>query len=712
MPKRPVFQVDQFLDSQGIFVTDIDPATGVITTEDAEGQGQFDLQGFLSTHNVDPAKIAISLNSPTTAVARSPLTFDQRAALSAGNTRGSLNFLRDNFDDVAFTEDRGLSVLSDGIWQQVDPSFLGDKGDAWQRAKEFGTDIAEFGKDFLAKGAAIGTGASVGGAVGAGAGGIGAIPGAVVGAGAGAFAAETVESAIGKLVGTYDATPEEFLIDTTLESMLLAGGYAVPLGVRPTWLRTKQAFNNLSKNASPTFKNAMTEVAARTGQISQPTMERVLTERGSKMMGDLDSFIKQGAKVAETEAGLTNASTTRVIDLFKNARPSLNAQFGQAEKQLFATLPKNFRANMRPATEEMAASLRELGLIKLSTQEGTSKLSRINLLPKAELREAIGQQVSPFAILKVEKGLKSIADNANKILNQNGAADAQLVLKSRRAIDDLIFNSRVFADDEAAAVLRPIALQYRNSLAGTFARHSPEAGQAYSQMNALYAGHIDDVVRAERAILNRASGRPDRITAQNFTRKLDDPVQYDAEAGLIRSIGRLQGQQGAELGERALDAIAAREFARVAPRMGILQGTALASGGAIALGVPFGAVAPIAAGALAVSSPRLIGKAAAALGARQGGRIPIPRGGVQVPAGVKIPGGSAATSATTGSPSTDFSIRAIPRFRQIAAFMRTLSPEQRKAFIQDPAFATIIAQTLQDIDVDEIRAQQVLQEGI
>jgi hypothetical protein len=673
MPK-PLLQVDKFLESQGIIITDIDPETKAMTVEDSQGEGQFDMEGFLAHHKIDPTQINVALNSPTTAVAHSPLSAGDRAMLAAGNTKGSLEFLRENYQDVGYDPDKGLSVLNQGVWQQVDPSGLG-KGDAWERAAELGKDVAEFLPSFAAKSAAISAGASAGGAAGLAApvpG--GAAIGTVLGAGAGAFVAESAESAIGKLVGTYEATPEEFLVDTALESVLTAGLYAVPMGVRPTWGKTKEAFGNLAKNANQNVKNGMKELMSRTTGTKQASTDR-LFENPKAIMGYVDKHIGKGVSTTKAEAEIAKSATTQTGKLFQGARTALYKKFGTAERQLKDTLPSNFRADVRPTVNQLAADLQEFGLIgKLRSKGG--KLKSIDALNPKDVRAALGAEVSIFGQAQVVKGVNELTRIANNALKRNGAATTDEVLAMRRAIDRLAFNSSVFRNAEAQGFLGPMAMNARSSLANTFQRASPKAGQAYDRMNAIYRDNIDDVVRAERAILNRSTGRIDRITSQNFTRKLTDPVQYAEEAGLVQRIGTLQGKKGTDLAEGILNAEAARDFVKVWPRMGFLQGTALASGGAIAMGAPISAVAPVAGAALLASSPRMLGTVARRF---------------------------------AGNP---YAKAAAPRIRVMSKFLQGMPVDQRRRLIQDPAFAETLYLMLQDIETDQQKADAVIQQAV
>lgn len=158
--------------------------------------------------------------SPDTAMNKSIVSTTDRMKLSLGNLAGNIGYLKTKFQDVKPIDgSENLAVLKDGSWYRVDPEN-GEIADPWEMAKEYARDMSELTPMLagMAAGAAA-TSTGVGSVV------------APLAAGAGMAA---VRTSLGRVVGTYDATPAEQAYDMAFEGLLNLGGEKVMAGVKPT----------------------------------------------------------------------------------------------------------------------------------------------------------------------------------------------------------------------------------------------------------------------------------------------------------------------------------------------------------------------------------------------------------------------------------------------------------------------------------------------
>ena len=167
--------------------------------------------------------------SPLTPINRSPLDLSDRVKLSLGNKVGKLNYLKQRFDGAEIDKHGNFLINDGGSWYRADPDFLGD-GDAWQRTKEIIADMADLSDIGVVTAGQIG-GAAAGATVASPT--IAGVPAAAIAGGAlGAAAGGALKSRLGRLVGTYSASPEEEIKDAALEGVLGLGGEVVGLGAK------------------------------------------------------------------------------------------------------------------------------------------------------------------------------------------------------------------------------------------------------------------------------------------------------------------------------------------------------------------------------------------------------------------------------------------------------------------------------------------------
>lgn len=206
----------------------------------------YDEDAFIQKY-LDPATLEnrpeyANGSSPATAINKSPLSLADRIKMSLGEERGNLKFLKEKYSEVQTMRSGALAVKDkDGMWYQVDPDGAG-QGDAWDRTKEIAKDILGDYAGTIGTTAAI-IGATAAAPVTGGA--------SLVAAGAAGLGAALTRTSLGRLVGTYDATPEEQLKDVALETVLNAGGQAFALGIKPT----AQVIGSMFKKGAQNLKN-------------------------------------------------------------------------------------------------------------------------------------------------------------------------------------------------------------------------------------------------------------------------------------------------------------------------------------------------------------------------------------------------------------------------------------------------------------------------
>lgn len=585
MPEKQVFNVQSFLEDNGFDVNEFRPKTGqIIVTSPDQGPMEIKTEDLIDNLQMDRDQIEIVMNRPDTAVDESPVSIGDRVKLAAGNPKGNLKFLLDNFEDASVIKD-GFTVLDNGVWKKVDPTFWGNTDDPWKIAKEVSADVAEFIPSFLKGGAetagaltagakAGAAGAALGGPIGAAAGFVG---GAIAGGAAAGAASEVVESSFGKVVGTYEATPSEQVSDALFEGLI--GGVTGPfaIGVKPGFKAISTAFKRTPKNITNVDKRFLIERANLMG-VKETSMARALgvdqvEGRADKIMKVIEPFSKLPREEVERNVRrrmqdelLRQSDVLSRKGLFSQAKQKLSKLFGAAEKRLIKKAG-NQRFDMSDIGDKLRLELSQLGLLK---KEG----GKIVPLKTADIKRALqAQGIDTVSSSKASKSIQNALILANKTNNLRDLSTVQAT-KLYRNVNDIASKLKIF--DAQTGQLKDdlwggFINDFRLATARKFRAKGSEIGDAFVNMNNVWSQHIDDVSRA--AYMANQPGQ--KTAVQSFIQRLENPATSAEERRFLSQISRIWGERGRQAQDFLEDSVAALDFVPNFSRSGALQRSAL-----------------------------------------------------------------------------------------------------------------------------------------
>lgn len=500
------FDVPTFLSSNGLTMKDVNP-DGSLAVESADGElFDFNPNEYLAKEQgIDPAKVNISINTPDDALAKSPVGLMDRWKLEFGNERGSIKYLKNNFDDVIAHPDKGLLVKNKGVWQQVDPTGVG-KGDPWEIAKELAADTLELSTEGIDTAAGIG-GAGAGTFVG---GPIGTVGGAIAASGAAAAA----RTSLGRYIGTYDATPEEQLRDVGVEALLALGGEAVGVGVKAIAPSIKKAVKNVNEFGNDITREAYSKMLSFFTGAKQSSTD-TLMRNPDAVIKEADNLI--ASVKAEDPSGIVDASSLKnmvgkkrleIASEAVNRVPAvIGAKYDAAMKGVMNNPKINkFTANVSQDVADILAELQNKELIQ-QMPDGTFKASDDWANAMLENPEASG-----LAKKGVQKKLTQFVeqlDTALKLGEVKGKKGAEIVKNLRSSFDAIYFDA-VRADNQSSRELTRLLGDSRAKLSTNLANNFDNAGlgKEFRDANAIWSSNVDMISK-----LKKMQDRPERIEA-------------------------------------------------------------------------------------------------------------------------------------------------------------------------------------------------------
>jgi hypothetical protein len=427
--------------------------------------------------------------SPDRPINESPVDAIDRLKMSVGNAAGKEEFLKTKFSEVVKDKHGNFVVKKDDLWHTVDPEGLGD-GDAWARTKELALDLLDVAPEAAAIGTSVGAGLATGGAsVGlqiTGAGGIGAVTAAA-------------RTSLGRLAGTYKASPEEQVMDVAFESVLNLLGTAVPLGVKPTgaWMAKNipgvvKAWGGLSEGTRKVI--AKTYGALSAGEDAFETMSK----QGPAVASSFKEYAKAGSDDA-MRASIGVNTTSTVEALAETAQKVLSKSYEKNIAQIAKTVPGDFvpdlSAPLRTVQEELITS--GLGAFTKNTGE---KLVRMST---EESLEALAKGKLPSGSKFVLNSLKDMSDDLAKTGNAStylGLADnveAYKHLHSNIQQLNAIAGAKQLSGERGARQLLDIQ-KYTNEMTRTLTDLGETAGNSNlrimgARLNDRFKTHYTDV---------------------------------------------------------------------------------------------------------------------------------------------------------------------------------------------------------------------------
>lgn len=625
MAQYKSFDMASFLETKGMSFSRFDDSGQALVIDPDGNERKFNVDKFLTSKGLDPKSLSIKWNTPDAPSEFSPVSLTDRLKLQAGNLAGQVKYLKNKYEEVTYSEDNGLMIKDKGAWHKVDSSNT----DPWELTK----DIVETGVPVLASivgatgtamagaKAGAGAGALAGAAIGsvtgpgalatAGAGAmIGAAVGAVAGAGTGGALVEAGRTSLGRLVGTYSATPEEEMADIGYEFLLNAGGEVVGLGVKPALKQLARASKFIKSNAAPAAKETLIKVwGASTGAGEAAT--RALIENTDDAAKTIAKWSQKGGGSLSVSRELAKSDSVMAIkEMLEDAPKALRSRFSQLQTDLLKEVPDSFRVDVREPIFESMKQMQEAGFGRIVLKEGAEKKAEVGLsdiafkmASRSDVEKLIASGQFPDRLSDDTIGaVGKYVNEMNKWLNAppaTGKAAADGALKVKRALSDIAFTIKGESSPRVASKLTEFSASLDNKLSEYFV--DAGLGDKFKAMNQTYSYYKGIVEEAEKT-LNGS------YTVETFVNKLlTAPGKQATAKGYAADLIDLIGPKAEAAVNRVINNEAAYGFMGWAPnmsKMGPLLGS-VASTSAVASG----SVGALPAAALATqASPLLVRK--------------------------------------------------------------------------------------------------------
>jgi len=530
----------------------------------------------------------------------------ERGKLALGNEQGKIDFLRENFEDVALTEEHGLVVKENGEWKTVDPhglsSFINDP-------LEFARDIADLADIGLSIGA-VTAGATKGAAIGTAiAPGIGTFIGGLIGAGLGGAGSGLTRTSLGRFVGTYEGTAAEQASDIGLEMILSLGGQGVVAGARPAIGALIKAGKNITGTAPESVKRTIAGVA---GFFNGTGTENTLTmmEQGAKVAGRMRAALaKSGRDPSVAQQLLGEESIDSMVTLGKRAVAGQNIRYAKGIRNIIKDpKAKNLEINMTEVIGDSIKRLDDLGIatIKRSKKTGLLELDDITSTRIRELIEAGGDPSVESA--KVISKLKDTIQSLDKLAfgTVKGQTAARSLIKLNKTLNRLVREIDPVKDANLLRLVGEVQVGAKASISRSFAKVG--LADEFAAINDKFAAFSLTTNTARKIATEKKN-------AEAFIRQALTPAKNIQESKALRQMAEMASTKGATLLNDIKLSESARAYMPSAPKIGLLQtGAVVGAIGAVVGGAEAEDLSPFAATVLAISSPRLSGVALRHLG--------------------------------------------------------------------------------------------------
>lgn len=484
-----------------------------VPPQTAEVPSDFDPERFINDgQKSDPntgelIPVEFSGGSPATAMNKSPLSTMDRFKLSLGNEQGNLKYLQQKFEQVApipgkdGKPTKDLAVLQNGTWHRVDPAS-GEGMDAWDIAAEYVKDAADL--------APIGAGIGVAAATNVATSGMSVPASAAIGGATTAL----LRTSLGRIVGTYDATPAEQAWDLAFETLLNVGGAKVVAGAKPTAAKVSKWIEPLATKFKDVVDDVTPEgvtVAAKAVANSPKVMFKKFfsalsvgednfdlavqhTKHLQKIMND--SYAKNGSSnIAGYHDDITSQQATVVKDIAQNSRNILSQVYGKMRNKIMDSVGDNFSADFDEALKSTYSDTikKGLGRLVITSQKVT----------KGE-KDFLTGMAKPDVVEDVSRSLTGT--EALEYLAANGLKNAKFAMVPQKELQsairqgaDLGNEFAVLASDDEAYKLISSYYSDLNIFAGSAKRSGRKAVEALLDFKKLAADKSWSLANSEKA---------------------------------------------------------------------------------------------------------------------------------------------------------------------------------------------------------------------
>ncbi len=578
----PAAGAEPMIEDQGF----VDPAELGLSPADPEG--------FM-----DPAVLGLKDveeyaggSEPDFAINESPLDTLDRVKLKLGNTAGNLSYLKQKYEDAALDSDGNVKIKKNGLWYAADPDT-----DPWERTKAIVSKFAdptgilqslvvdEKTRDELNKDVAELIPAAGGLALGAGGAALGTLAGpagSLAGAAAGAGAGEWARTSLGRLVGTYEASPEEQLKDIGIESLLGLGGQTVGLGVKLSGQMLAKGLQNLVSKPTATKEMISEMVSGMSGEPKALIRRAMSQDYHADVRKDL---LKTLSRVKPTEApGIegVNILARDQGNLVKSWATKSDEALDQAwkanTKNIVERTPDNFSFDGKQLANEVLGEIE--GKLAKRNADGTFR----SFTAQERAMFAGGDSSAPDLLSKealesLDKMVESLNYYAGRgqITGKQAAVEA---MQFRRKVADAIWKvtkplKGSFPD--AAALGENVSNMVKTRIGKQFT--DAGVGGEFTTLNNQYAKYVNAV-----SDIKDAASSPEGI--DSLIKKLvSQPGQNVNTVDQYRSLAGLVGVDNVD---RLLNMQAAKSMLNWLPKKGVGEGM-IASGLKRTAGLPMGA---------------------------------------------------------------------------------------------------------------------------
>lgn len=552
-------------------------------------------------------------SSPSTPINESPVSALDRAFLSLGNSSGKVKFLKTMFEDVQPNDHGDLAVKKDGSWYRVNAKTFGDN-DPWELSRKIagtvlgttfaGKALKAFGYDYdkvkqtdldhfavnaksLPGDMADMTGKAIplagmmaGGALGGGV-------ASVAGAAAGGAGGETIRTSLGRLAGTYDATPDQQLKDIGWEGLLATGGKAIELGAKPALGVLADSLGKMSDTMTNYGKSVFSKMWGHATGAGDWAIRRAMDEPAPIVEKVSSTLAKLGPTVDPLEGAdiLARDQAFKVTSMAKQAKGALQGLWQKNQADLLGSVPKEYAANLGGMMKDVQQEMATKGLGQV-VQDGSSSRfvpftpeqigKRLAAISDGEIpADQLPRVLGPNS-LDALKQLSEITNQYSKFPTIKGAAGAQKLLEFKRAVGESFDD--IITQDTPQSIKRMVyglKDSVTERIGQTFANVTDATGKSplydkYAKLNADYASKKDVVDQFNYAVDN---GKVDTLVKQLVSksgsfRSLKDEASHMAD---------LLGDRGHGMIQDLMDSEAAKKFLPF-----VSQGSAGSSAGAVA----------------------------------------------------------------------------------------------------------------------------------
>lgn len=523
-------------------------------------------------------------SSPLTPVNSSPVSATDQALLSLGNKAGQLKYLKANFDDAVQDKDGDLLVKKDDIWHRVNPTNLGEP-DAWAATRKIvkslvpaplkamaaALDPSNVSDPDTISGANLeALGQKISGMAGSALPMAGGLAGAVAGGGtasvaaasSGAGAGEALRTSLGRLAGTYEATPEQQAKDIGWEGLLAGGGQTVALGVKPALGMMKTALKGTASTMTNWGKEQMSHIWG-TLIGENPTMVRRAMDFPDEVIGHADRALQAiGPDVAPDEARgvLAQNQASIVRGMAAQAQPALSAQYRSDMGTLLKQIPNDFSADIGDMMTGVQKGMADTGYGTFDSGGKFKLYSDADIAHRMGVSEAeLPKIMGPNTRDAVEQ-LTDLTRKYSQFGTLNGPSGAGKLLELKKAVGET-FSDLLDSDspDAVKKAVMNIKSSWDSEVGQQFSDHG--AYDAYSALNKNYSANVDAVTTLRNAV---DRGQEDSLVKHLVSKAgANESVKTDAT-----TVAKLLGPNGANSLANMSNMEAAKSFTGFVPHGG------------------------------------------------------------------------------------------------------------------------------------------------